>query len=547
MSTTASIAQFMAIMSGSGNSTTLRGQKALPILQELSPRVDFEALLSSVTPDQRQMILQHGKKILGEGEDAIITLDSLKSVFPNIVQTGLHNTDTKIDNPTHILLDYIQNQGNVINRDIVKIELAKFGIPAAVIDKLQDNFPAKDLTALVTDPQLKAQFEVILSDIEINVSDIAGQDTNIVSENLNDKIEIISEVITGILQQNRGRIENTITFKPNNEKMTDKALRALLEVDIQPTDPQEEFVPAQIVPIDQKIQPLQLAIMQSQMNGQELPIQTATPIAAGNNFFSGNIKNTNTATQTENEAEIIIPNTLQRNGGEKLPDQVVQSIADRLGAITQNANSNNIAAGQSDFASFISVSADGQSLLSDGDYLMPFSASFKTISQAINPLLTHANASQSHPATQMVAMTLNKLTIKGTNGDNTQNFRIRLDPPELGKVDIEIDFIKDTQKIKAVIIVDKPETLGLLQRDANYLLKSMHDAGFGEVSSKDISFNLSSQNDGNTNDGQKQNNDNSSRILSAANNMDIDDDAIHTQMNVIIDPVTGQQSVNMLV
>lgn len=573
MTTAASVAQFMALLSGGGNTTPLRAQKSFPVLNKVpadttpitsrSPKIDFEALLNSVTPDQRQMILQQGQKLLNNVNDGTITLDNLKTIFPNIMQSNNLNAafnrnfdanlkighevalNTNSDNPVAALFDYIQSQGNALSKDIVKIELSKNGIPNDVIQKLEGMFSTKELVTILTDPKLKAQFEKVIQDIEIQIKPqtVQTKDTApvIKTENLDDVVETLSIVISGILQQNRGRLENTITFSPVVDEATDNGIDTLLDVSI------DTFVPAQLVPVEQKIQPLQLAIMQSQMNGQELPIQTATPVAGGINPFAQMKDGGQTTPAMNEDSGDVIQSALNRNGSDQSQSQTIQSIADRLNVITQNSNGNNNTSGNIDFSSMMTISADGESLLADGDYLMPFSAGFKTAAQATNPLLVHTQASQPHPATQLVAMSLHKMAIKGANGDITNNFKIRLDPPELGKVDIEMDFIKDSQKIKAVIIVDKPETLGLLQRDMSQLLKSMHDAGFTEMTGQDLSFNLSSDNGGKANDGNGQGDNNLAENLSAANEVGMMDDEVNMQMSVIIDPITGQHSVNMLV
>ena len=80
----------------------------------------------------------------------------------------------------------------------------------------------------------------------------------------------------------------------------------------------------------------------------------------------------------------------------------------------------------------------------------------------------------------------------------------------------------------------------------NTLLKAMQDAGFENISNQDIAFNLS--NNGEDMAGGHGGNDHghpSSHSNSTGVNGDLD--MIETEMTVIIDPVTGQQSVNMLV
>jgi flagellar hook-length control protein FliK len=58
----------------------------------------------------------------------------------------------------------------------------------------------------------------------------------------------------------------------------------------------------------------------------------------------------------------------------------------------------------------------------------------------------------------------------------TKRFDIRLDPPELGRVDVRIEFGKDGE-VSAHLIVDRVETLQLLQRDSRNLERAFDQAG----------------------------------------------------------------------
>lgn len=57
-----------------------------------------------------------------------------------------------------------------------------------------------------------------------------------------------------------------------------------------------------------------------------------------------------------------------------------------------------------------------------------------------------------------------------------RRFDIRLDPPELGRVDVRLD-LGDDGSVKAHLTVDKVETLALLQRDARTLERAFEQAG----------------------------------------------------------------------
>jgi len=60
--------------------------------------------------------------------------------------------------------------------------------------------------------------------------------------------------------------------------------------------------------------------------------------------------------------------------------------------------------------------------------------------------------------------------------NGTNRFEIRLDPAELGRIDVRMELGTDG-RVQAHLTVDKPETLEMLQRDARALEKALSDAG----------------------------------------------------------------------
>lgn len=109
---------------------------------------------------------------------------------------------------------------------------------------------------------------------------------------------------------------------------------------------------------------------------------------------------------------------------------------------------------------------------------------FGTTAQAANLSATNASAGQTHPATQMVAATLTKAGKEGTSDTMT----LKLDPPELGSVSVRLEFGKD-KTVKAHLLVEKPETFMMLQRDGFTLERALQNAGF-DARGSDISFEL---------------------------------------------------------
>ncbi len=72
-----------------------------------------------------------------------------------------------------------------------------------------------------------------------------------------------------------------------------------------------------------------------------------------------------------------------------------------------------------------------------------------------------------------------------------KQFEIRLDPPELGRVDVRLS-IDAGGKTQAHMTADHPQTLDLLQKDATTLTQALRDAGL-DVSQSGLNFSLRGQ------------------------------------------------------
>jgi|GEM_PF-1927492 len=82
-----------------------------------------------------------------------------------------------------------------------------------------------------------------------------------------------------------------------------------------------------------------------------------------------------------------------------------------------------------------------------------------------------------------IALQIAKHVSKGVS-----TFEIRLDPAELGRIDVKLELAQDG-RVTALLAVEKPETLDLLQRDAKALEQALKDAGL-DVDSDALNFNL---------------------------------------------------------
>ncbi|MGB3810661.1 MAG: flagellar hook-length control protein FliK [Parvibaculum sp.] len=95
--------------------------------------------------------------------------------------------------------------------------------------------------------------------------------------------------------------------------------------------------------------------------------------------------------------------------------------------------------------------------------------------------------------TQIPAMTI-ALQVARNLQKGVNRFDIRLDPAEMGRIDVRMEVKKDGN-VAAHLIVDRPETLDLLQRDARALQQALNDAGL-QANGDSLEFSLRDQNAG---------------------------------------------------
>ena len=190
----------------------------------------------------------------------------------------------------------------------------------------------------------------------------------------------------------------------------------------------------------------------------------------------------------------------------------------------------------------------------NSDWLMPIADDLSLAGFDINTGLPHSNLSQAvhastatpqagqpHPATQAVMVTMNKAAATAQANEIT----IQLNPGELGKVKIKLEFGQDNS-VKAHLVVEKPETLLMLQRDASALEKSLQDAGL-ETDGSSLSFEMAQ--DGNSFSNDRENDPNFKGNGENSDGEELaneDGMVIATTMTWDVDPETGHVHYNIL-
>jgi len=121
---------------------------------------------------------------------------------------------------------------------------------------------------------------------------------------------------------------------------------------------------------------------------------------------------------------------------------------------------------------------------------------------AIQPQVPSA-ATAAVPAANLTAMAANSpavplsglaLEIAASARNGKSRFDIRLDPAELGRIDVRIDVDRNGQ-MTSHLTVEKPETLSMLQQDAPQLQRALDNAGF-RTGDGGLQFSLRDQSSG---------------------------------------------------
>jgi flagellar hook-length control protein FliK len=106
----------------------------------------------------------------------------------------------------------------------------------------------------------------------------------------------------------------------------------------------------------------------------------------------------------------------------------------------------------------------------------------------------HAQANaqaQARPIVQAVPVAAVPVEIAAQARAGKTSFEIRLDPPELGRIDVRLDIDHDG-KVTSRLTVERAETLDVLRRDAHSIERALNDAGL-KTSDNSLQFSLRDQ------------------------------------------------------
>ena len=113
----------------------------------------------------------------------------------------------------------------------------------------------------------------------------------------------------------------------------------------------------------------------------------------------------------------------------------------------------------------------------------------------------HTGAAATDPAAVPIAGLAVEIAARAQAGSN--RFEIRLDPPDLGRIDVRLDIDRDGN-VTSRLMVEKSETLDLLRRDAGELERALQQAGL-KTGDSGLQFALRDQSFGGQNQGTPDN------------------------------------------
>lgn len=149
---------------------------------------------------------------------------------------------------------------------------------------------------------------------------------------------------------------------------------------------------------------------------------------------------------------------------------------------------------------------------------------------AANIMVQAPSAGAPHPGTAIIAALLRKLP----GGGEARTFNVQLDPPELGRVEIRLDFARN-KAMKVHVIAEKAETYLMLQRDGQILERALQENGMSLESENGLSFSFA----GDGQDFSQNGRHNGQGPMARGKDSEEEEIVINSTMTWQVDPATG--------
>ena len=130
-------------------------------------------------------------------------------------------------------------------------------------------------------------------------------------------------------------------------------------------------------------------------------------------------------------------------------------------------------------------------------------AALSAAPQTTGPAPTISAANLTATAATSAAVPLSGLAVEiaASAHSGKTSFDVRLDPADLGRIDVRINVDRNGQ-VTSHLTVEKPETLTMLQQDAPQLRQSLDDAGL-KTGNGGLQFSLRDQSSSDQNNGNQ--------------------------------------------
>jgi flagellar hook-length control protein FliK len=240
------------------------------------------------------------------------------------------------------------------------------------------------------------------------------------------------------------------------------------------------------------------AIENSRPTGLDNAANKASPTAQerGLQIALNNAPNANgPAGSTGSQAEVQSASATKQGDGTRNPEQRhldQRPATDIPAGVKQGDTRSEFSARGPQIVKTLVKPGSGQTLIR----FQKFSAGDPTIATSPPTLTVNVQANAASPGlasanTPHVPVGALAVHIATQANNGARRFEIRLDPPELGRIDVRLNVSRDGQ-VMTHLVVERAETLELLQRDARQLERALQDAGLN-TSEENMKFSLKDQ------------------------------------------------------
>jgi flagellar hook-length control protein FliK len=151
----------------------------------------------------------------------------------------------------------------------------------------------------------------------------------------------------------------------------------------------------------------------------------------------------------------------------------------------------------------VSAIANGPAVTATPDVNAQAALSAAPQTTAAAPAISATNLTATSATSAAVPLSGLAVEIAASARSGKTSFDVRLDPADLGRIDVRINVDRNGQ-VTSHLTVEKPETLAMLQQDAPQLRQSLDDAGL-KTGNGGLQFSLRDQSSSNQNNGNQAN------------------------------------------